>query len=84
MPLYLRLRRVSAATNSICPNCGFPRAVPLVVLFGANAARIFVPRWHHPVQVNARVGRINAAKSPLKGHVFVGGRAGSVKPAIGL
>lgn len=49
----LLLRSRPPAWKRPCLNCGFPLAVPLVVRICANAARLFVQRWHRPGQVNA-------------------------------
>lgn len=39
-----------SARKRACLRCGFRRAGPLSVRFGANGARIFVQRWHRPEQ----------------------------------
>ena len=39
--------------KSACLDSGLPLAVPVVVRFGASAARIFVQRWHRPTRARS-------------------------------
>src|SRR5690242_1026 len=53
-----------AARKSPCLNCGFPAAIHLVVLFGANAARIFVIGWHRPTRARLATAKLHGDAVP--------------------